>query len=581
VFRPVAGPKPAPWAGQSLADVWREEVALAATADSATIQPLTRYATDPVGFLVDKLGITRESLVWSANSEYATHDWDGAKDPLVQAMEAVARCEWVAISSGTGTGKTFLMAALILWHCACFRDSIAVTVATKEDQLEKGVWREVARLWPAFSKLFPQAELTHLRLRMDPPRGDAWGAWGVTSKVGASEQSATGVQGLHAPRLLILCDEMPGIPMPIITALVNTATDPGNVIAGFGNPDNETDPLAKFGRMKRVRAIRVSALDHPNVVTGRSIVPGAVSRGSIQMRADEYGVESPLYGSRVQGIAPAQAQDALIHRVWCEAAVTRAALWAQHKTLEGYPIAYGVDPSNSDGGDEAAVVRMLGPSVTMIRSKPCPDANALGLEVFLLAQAEGVVPEAVGVDSIGVGAGTVNESRRLYEGRARFTPLNGGASAVVRAQKGKDGEGWTADANVFLNLRAQMYWQLREDLRKGLVGLPDDPALIEELIMPTYEVRSGKIVVEPKADIKARLGRSPNRADAVVYANWVRPRTKAPEGLPPDAANKHLGLTRDATTGKPRVKRLDDMVKHPGRPSAVPESGRWWEHWGR
>jgi len=577
--RPVV--KAHAWSDQTIAGAWEEELADTATASADKIAPLAQYATDPVGFLVDKLGVTRESLIWSRSPEYGAHEWDGTGDPLRVALEAVARCEWVAVSSGTGTGKTFAMAGLILWHAACFRDSIAVTVATKEDQLEKGVWREVARMWPQFQRVFPLAELTHLRLRMDPARGDAWGAWGVTSKVGATEQSATGVQGLHAARLLILCDEMPGIPQPIITALVNTATDPGNVIAGFGNPDNESDPLAKFGRMQRVRAIRVSALDHPNVVTGRTLVPGAVSRESVRMRADEYGVESALYGSRVQGIAPAQAVDALIHRTWCEAAIARAAAWHVAGSLRGYPIALGVDPSNSDGGDEAAIARFEGPRCTWVRAQRCPDANALGREVFAMAQAEDVAPTSVGVDSIGVGAGTVNESRRLYGGAARFTPLNGGAGAVGRATKGADGAGWDADANLFLNLRAQMYWQLREDLRKGLVGLPADPALVEELIMPTYEIRGGKVVIEPKDAIKARLGRSPNRADAVVYANWVRPRTLPVPTLPDDAANKHLGITKDATTGKPRVKRVDDMVKHPGRPGATPDDGRWWSNWGR
>ena len=33
---------------------------------------------------------------------------------------------------------------------------------------------------------------------------------------------------------------------------------------------------------------------------------------------------------------------------------------------------------------------------------------------------------------------------------------------------------------------------------------------------PTYEFRNGKILIESKADIKKRLGNSPDRADAYV-----------------------------------------------------------------
>jgi len=569
--------KPAPWSAVTLADSWAE--ALTTTAPTAEGAALAQYQADPLGFLVDVLGIAPETLRWSLGPEYGDHQWDGSRDPLLAAMEAVARGQWVAVSSGTGTGKTFLMAAMLLWHTASFEDSIAVTVATKEDQMAKGVWREVGRLFPRFATRFPKAELTTLRLRMDPTRGDAWAAWGITAKVVAGETSNTSVQGLHAPRLLILCDEMPGIPQPIITALENTATDPGNIIAGFGNPDNDTDPLAKFSRKAGVQAIRISALDHPNVVTGRTLVPGAVSRASIVKRAEDYGVESPLYGSRVQGIAPAQATDALIHRAWCDAAVARGRAWsepdARGKTaMAGLPVAYGVDPSNSDGGDDAAVARFQGPLCTEVRASPCPDANVLGMTVWLRAQSDYVDPAHIGVDSIGVGAGTVNEMRRVI-GTASPMALNGGATPQHRATQGADGEGWSADANQFLNLRAQMHWQLREDLRRGLVGLPDDPALIEELVMATYQVRSGKVVLESKDDIKKRLGRSPNRSDAVVYANWVRPRTRpAPVVMLP--RDKDLGLTK--VNGKLRPRSPDDLFRAELR-KVQPQSDKWWKGW--
>lgn len=561
------------WSRVSIADAWGE--AMEAAKPQLHGGALVQYQADPYGFLVDVLGIAPESLRWSLGPEYAGHTWDGTRDPLLDAMDAVARGEWVAVSSGTGTGKTFLMAAMLLWHTASYHDSIAVTVATKEDQMLKGVWREVGRLFPPFAKRFPKAELTTLRLRMDPSRGDTWAAWGITAKVTAGETSNTSVQGLHAARLLILCDEMPGIPQPIITALENTATDPGNIIAGFGNPDNNTDPLAVFSRKSGVRAIRISALDHPNVVTGRTLVPGAVSRSSIVKRAEDYGVESPLYGSRVQGISPAQAADALIHRAWCDAAIARGAAWLASGALTGLPYAYGVDPSNSDGGDDAAVARFHGPLCLSVVAKPCPNANVLGMEVLFLAQADAVMPDAIGIDPIGVGAGTVNEMTRLMK-HAMPVALNGGASPQHRATKGEDGTGWSSDANQFLNLRAQMHWQLREDLRKGYIGLPNDPALLEELVMAKYLVRSGKVVVESKDDIKKRLGRSPNRSDAVVYANWVRPRTR-PAPVVLLSREKDMGLTTGAN-GKLRPRSPDDLFRAELR-KGQPDASKFWGGW--
>lgn len=567
--------KAAAWSKPTLGEAWREAVAEAG-AGSHGPRPLTQYRNDPVGFVVDVLGVKLESIRWASLSHYANHRWDGTVDPLARALEALSRYEWVGVSSGTGTGKTFLMAAAFLWFIAVHDGGIAVTVATKEDQMVKGVWREIGRLFPAFQRHFRTAELTYLRLRMRPG-SDAWGGWGITAKPSADATSNTSVQGLHAEYLLILVDEMPGVDQSIITALENTATDPGNVIAGFGNPDNDTDPLAKFSRKTGVDAIRISGLDHPNVVTGRTLVPGAVSRESIAKRATDYGEDSPMFRSRVRGIAPKQAADALIHRVWVDAAIERGRQWVASKALAGYPVAFGVDPSNSDGGDEAAVAKFLGPLCAVVRSAPCPNANDLGAAVLLEAQAEGAAPDCIGVDSIGVGAGTVNEMRRMLGGQASPVPLNSGAKASIRAAKAGEQDGWQADVNLFANLRAQMYWQLREDARQGRIGLPDDPQLIEELIMPVYEVRNGKVLIEPKDDIKRRLGRSPNKADAVVYANWVRPRTK-PAPVVPNAKDRHLGLTTDAQTGKKRPVSVKDLAQ---RPRFGDADGRWWSEWGK
>ena len=69
-----------------------------------------------------------------------------------------------------------------------------------------------------------------------------------------------------------------------------------------------------------------------------------------------------------------------------------------------------------------------------------------------------------------------------------------------------------------------MWWMLREALDpvNGVkVALPPDNALQADLTAPLWEVRPGerpKIYVEAKKDMMKRLGRSPDRGDAVVYA---------------------------------------------------------------
>ena len=512
----------------TLGDLFADALRVTAKPAAAVTVDHAAYRTDPVGWAEAVLGVPAWTLRWSLTEGYGDHETDGTPDPLASALEAIAKGEWTATSSGTGTGKTFACAVLILWWLACYPDSVAVTVATKEDQQAKGVWREIARHWPRFAAHFPDAELTTLRIRMEPWRGDAWGAWGITAAPKAGEASSTAVQGLHAAHLLILVDEAPGVPAPIMTALVNTATGDHNIIAAWGNPDHQADPLALFAKLSRVRPIRVSALDHPNVVTGRELIAGAATRGSVQLRKDEYGEQGALYQSRVRGIAPEQSEHALIRLAWCKAAVVRALDPVTGPLLRQGSKALGVDVAQSENGDMAAVAAGVGAVLLKVEAIPCPNATVLGRLVWEQMRKEAIDPAYVGVDPIGVGAATVNcldEYTDAGDG-GRVQRCVGSAKPLPALSRAADGVtmDWLTDANRFRNLRAQMWWQLREDLRNGVIGLPDDAELFRELCIVQFEDENGTVTIESKDEIRKRLGRSPDRADAVVYWNWVRSR---------------------------------------------------------
>lgn len=82
----------------------------------------------------------------------------------------------------------------------------------------------------------------------------------------------------------------------------------------------------------------------------------------------------------------------------------------------------------------------------------------------------------------------------------------------------------TADGQLtFGNVRSEAHWRLREALNPDQPGgsrimLPDDRLLIADLCSPKYEIRSNGIHVEAKDKLIKRLGRSPDRGDAVVMS---------------------------------------------------------------
>jgi hypothetical protein len=511
------------------------------------VQAHTAYQHRPVEWIVEKLGIARESIVWSANPGYQRRSWDGTPDPLVAILDGIAAGDDVGVEAATGTQKSHTAACLIFWFLACWKGARVFTYAPKEDQLRLFIWAEIAELWPRFQRMFPTAELTDLRIRMDGT--DKWSAHGVAVGVRAEEKegSATKAQGGHAPHMLIVTEETPGIESSVMAALRNTRTGSHNPMLALGNPDNQQDTLHRFCSMEDVRAVRISAYDHPNVVTRRDVVPGAASPKGIRRIAAEFEPGTPMYESRVRGISPAESTDALIKLVWCQAAAVR-----QRRLLAiGGQRAMGVDVANSEKGDKASRSYWLGAALEKIKSGPCPDANRLGTEVVTEAELLGIDPQHVGVDPVGVGAGTVNEAERL---KFPVRRLGGNDAPVQQASRAEDGSlnDWVPDANRFNNLRSQMGWQLREDLRNGRIGLPNDPKLFRQLTSVRFKVEGGKVVMEEKKVIKKRLGRSPDDFDSTMYGNWVRPRAAQP-GASDVGDDRHPGFDYKRKRVRPRT----------------------------
>jgi hypothetical protein len=107
------------------------------------------------------------------------------------------------------------------------------------------------------------------------------------------------------------------------------------------------------------------------------------------------------------------------------------------------------------------------------------------------------------VDATGVGAGVAPQMKR-----------NGCVSYAVKAASSPTE---VTEQGEFHLLRDQLWWAVREWLRTDPGAmLPPDEQLLEELQIPTYEIRNGKIrIMMPKDTMRELLKRSPDRADAL------------------------------------------------------------------
>lgn len=104
------------------------------------------------------------------------------------------------------------------------------------------------------------------------------------------------------------------------------------------------------------------------------------------------------------------------------------------------------------------------------------------------------------VDETGTGAGIVD---RLRENGVEVLGINFSARA--------------SEHRRFYNKRSEMYWNMRLAVRNKTVCVPDDQGLIAGLCGVKYRFYSdGRLILEPKDELKKRLGKSPDEADCFV-----------------------------------------------------------------
>lgn len=73
----------------------------------------------------------------------------------------------------------------------------------------------------------------------------------------------------------------------------------------------------------------------------------------------------------------------------------------------------------------------------------------------------------------------------------------------------------------YRNLRAEMYWVFRDSVQKKLFTAETSDLLDEQVENTFYINADGPLLIEPKDDIKERIGMSPDEYDASVLCNYA------------------------------------------------------------
>lgn len=429
-------------------------------------------------------------------------------------MQAVHEKGRVAVRGPRGLGKTTLASLVILWFVLTREmagvEWKVVTTAGSWQQVRDFLWREVRKWvyqldWEAIGrKSFSEpSELMKT---------------GISLKMGlataGSPDSPQKLEGAHADSIMYVFDEAKIIAVDTFESAEGafSAADEGSDCEAFALAiSTPGEPAGRFYDIHR----RQPGLEdwHPVHVTfEQAVAAGRMSRKWATQRAKLWGVNSALYQNHVLGEFCADDEDAIIPLRWAEAAIDRWRAWeAEGGVIDpDGPHIVGVDVAHK-GPDKSVAAIRHGNVITEIRAWSREDT--MGTSGRLAAILQGDSTLKASIDVIGVGAGVYDRCKELG--------LNVEAFDVRKKTTRKDATG----SFGFMRLRDAAWHNLREMLdpaRGATLALPPDDELLGDLTALHFQHMSdGKIKVEEKADLRKRIGRSPDRGDAVVAAMWA------------------------------------------------------------
>lgn len=447
------------------------------------------WLRDPVAFITDRLG----EHVWSKQREIA---------------EAVRDHRRVSVRSCHESGKSFIVSRIAAWWLETHLpgEAFVVTSAPTAPQVRAILWREINRAH-AKGRLIGRVNQTEWWLPTTSGANEEIVGFGRKP----SEYDPSAFQGIHARYVLVILDEACGIPKSLWDAADTLIANEGSRIVAIGNPD---DPATEFADVSKPgsgwHTIRIDAFDTPNFT--KESIPDElrellIGTTWVEEKRRKWGEASPLWISKVRGEFPEISEDSLIPVSWVRA--------AQARELEpGEPNELGVDVARF-GNDKTVIAHRRGAWVRIRVVAVKQDTMATSGHVVEAFRESGAT--LAKIDDVGVGGGVVD---RLHELKLPVVGVNvGQAPTTDEDDPASVREGREAKKR-FLNLRAELWWALRERFMDGAIDIePNDDDLAAELCAVKYKLDSrGRIVIESKDDLKKRGHPSPDHADAVMLA---------------------------------------------------------------
>lgn len=419
----------------------------------------------------------------------------------LEIFAAVERGRKIAIRGGRKSGKTAAIAMVALWYYACFPGAKVKIVAPTADLLRDALYMQIRQYWFASQEgAYPLDGEAH-KQAFNGVRCDE--RFAFISGVAASDEGA--VRGVSGAHVLYIFDEASDVPDDIFKAAN------GNLAAGgecrmivCSNPTRaEGYFYDAFTKLPFERIHAPAVVGPPNT--------GLASQGWLDEMAEAWGVESYDYRVHVMGEFAAEEHGRIFGAQLVQGAFEA---WSIDAHLNPGDLCVGIDVAGESGdGDESVFAVRRGMTICDLipRRGLSPERHVTELEQILGQHRRGRELVRVMVDGNGPAGDRVWRALRDAEERLFLR---------VRRFRYSDGP---RQPKIFGTMRDEIHVYAADWLRAG-GALPTDEKLRGELAQPaTFQDQRGKTKVTDKPTMIKKLGRSPDRLDAVCLAVWDAP----------------------------------------------------------
>lgn len=476
---------------------------------------------------------------WCASRRPDLPPWDGG--PIKNV---------IVLQGGHKLGKSVLAALTLLWLQDIIPRGLLGTVyAPTVVAASATVWRYVRQMLEGRFHGDLRAKSPRPRLLAGLGGGNHQPHLSLHKGEGISTRAVprsgtASIQGLYGRIVVIVVEEAEGIQTPEFYDAIRTMVDGGiRLCIMNANPESPASPFQSVGG-PTVDRFTLSGRDHPNVVEGKALFPGAITRGWIDAqldskdpwaeRVEEHDLERGTFELswrsgiwrpfstwywRVDGQSPPNDDG----DVWISGALYRRSVVAQGApTLDKRRATFGIDCAGG-GADRGVIARRWAGVFSILRRIRAPEPSVYvqalqqELEQALILGVRDVVifVDAGGGYGLGVIEGARNLPISTLFDSYRVVEVHNQSPAYDRQRYGD------RCAECYGNLRGDLLagWVIEAPPPELEIDLTHRRALWEVVSAEGLDGQTERIRVrkcEPKPAFKDRVGRSPDDGDALA-----------------------------------------------------------------